>query len=256
MPAAALVAGRELARLTSTMSTRALLGACTAVATAGLGVTALTYHLVLDRSERVARAQGMQAFVSVIRKHVGVHFPLTHVDTPFALQFFLGSMAPLASVDQAARLLSGPDAAFIAIRNLDSLRRALGRTPTPLFVLAQWPPGGEADVRIVSNHDRFEWTADMSAVFDPIVIRTHGLRLVRRRDREFVLNPTGQHGSVVFTSESREPQLVRARILDSPSEVVRERLLAPGDRWQVAVSRSGSVTSSPGEPTGSVRPGP
>jgi hypothetical protein len=250
MPAAALVAGRELSRWTSTLSTRALLGACTAVAIAGLGVTALTYHLALDRSERVARAQGMQAFASSIRKRVGGRFPLTHVDTPFALQFFLGSTVPLASVDQAARLLSGPDAAFIVVRNLDSLRSALGRTPTPLFVLAQWPPSGDANIRIVSNHDRFEWTANMSAAFDSIVIRTHGLRFVRRRDREFVLNPTSQHGAVVFTNESRESQIVRARILDSPSEMVHERLVAPGDQWQVIVSRSGSVTSPPGEAIG------
>ena len=62
MPAAALLAGRELARRASTMSPRALLGTCSAVSIAGLSVMAVSYHLFLDGSERVLRAQGMQAF--------------------------------------------------------------------------------------------------------------------------------------------------------------------------------------------------
>jgi 4-amino-4-deoxy-L-arabinose transferase-like glycosyltransferase len=243
MPAAALVAGRELARLVPTMSPRALIGTCATVAIAGLSVLAFSYHL-LDGSERVARAQGMRALAHSIRARVGVRFPLTHVDTPFALQFFLGSTAPLVSVEQAASLLSGPDAAFIAIRDVDSLRGALAETPIPLFVVARWPTTGKADVSIISNHARLEWTAEMSAVFGPIVMRTHGVRFVRRREREFVLNLTGQNGAVAFKNESREPQVVRARITGSASEMVQERLLAPGDQWLVTVSREGERSSA------------
>jgi 4-amino-4-deoxy-L-arabinose transferase-like glycosyltransferase len=244
MPAAALVAGRELARRVSTMSPRALLVTCAAVAIAGLSVLALSYHLVLDGSERVARAQGMRMLAHSIRARVGVRFPLTHVDTPFALQFFLGSTAPLASVEQAASLLSGPDAAFIAVRDVDSLRAALAQTRIPLFVVARWPTTGKPDVSIISNHARLEWTAEMSVVFGPIVIRTRGVRFVRRREQEFVLNLTGQNGAVAFENESREPQVVRARIMGSASESVQERLLAPGDQWLVTVSREGERSSA------------
>jgi Dolichyl-phosphate-mannose-protein mannosyltransferase len=244
MPAAALVAGRELTRWVSTMSPRTLLGTCATVAIVGLSVMALSYHLLLDGSERVARVQGMRALAHSIRARVGVRFPLTHVDTPFALQFFLGSTAPLASVEQAARLLSGPDATFIAVRHFDSLRGALAQTPTPFFVVARWPTTGEPDVSVISNHARLEWTADMSAVFGPIVIRTHEVRFVRRREREFVLNLTGDNGAVVFKNESRESQAVRARISGSTSEMVQERLLAPGDQWLVTVSREGERSSA------------
>ena len=238
IPAAALLAGRELARRTSIMSPRALLGTCAAVSIAGLSVMAVSYHLFLDGSERVLRAQAMQAFARLIRDRVGDGFPLTHVDTPFTLQFFLGSTAPLATVEQAARLLSGPDAAFIAVRDLDSLRGALAQKAVPLFTVAQWPVSGEANLRIVSNHARFEWTADMAAVFDPIVMRTHGLRFVRRRGPEFVLRVRGPAGVVVFANESREPQVVRARIIDRASVMLHERRLAPGDQWRLDVSRT------------------
>jgi hypothetical protein len=199
-------------------------------------VVAVSYHLLLDGSERVVRAHGMQALARSIRERVGDGFPLTHVDTPFALQFFLGSTAPLASVEQATRLLSGPDAAFIAVRDLEALERALAPSPVLLFVVAQWPAIGEASVRIVSNHARLEWTADMSAIFDPIVMRTHGVRFLRRRGQEFVVRATGPAGAVVFTNDSRAPQLVRARMLGPASVVVQEHLLAPGDHWPVSVA--------------------
>jgi 4-amino-4-deoxy-L-arabinose transferase-like glycosyltransferase len=236
VPAAALVAGRELAWLAPTMRPAAALGAGATVAIAGLGVVAVSYHLLLDGSERVVRAHGMQALARSIRERVGDGFPLTHVDTPFALQFFLGSTAPLASVEQATRLLSGPDAAFIAVRDLEALERALAPSPVLLFVVAQWPAIGEASVRIVSNHARLEWTADMSAIFDPIVMRTHGVRFLRRRGQEFVVRATGPAGAVVFTNDSRAPQLVRARMLGPASVVVQEHLLAPGDHWPVSVA--------------------
>jgi hypothetical protein len=217
----------------------------------GVSVMAFSYHRLLDGSERVARAQGMRALADSIRARVGARFPLTHVDTPFVLQFFLGSAAPLASVEQAARLLSGPDATFIAVRHLDSLRSALAQTPTPFFVVARWPTTGEPDVSVISNHALLEWTADMSAVFSPIVIRTHGVRFVRRREREFVLNLTGDNGAVVFENESREPQAVRARMTGGTSETVQERLLAPGDQWRVTVSREGG-RPSPGAGQGPI----
>src|SRR5574342_560646 len=120
VPAAAVMAGRELARWTSRMSPRAFLGTCTGVAVAALSVTAV-FHLLLAGSERALEARGMQELARSIRDRVGDGFPLTHVDTPFALQFFLNSVSPLATAHQAATLLAGPEAAFVAIRNLDAL---------------------------------------------------------------------------------------------------------------------------------------
>lgn len=256
MPAAALLAGRELARWVPTMPPRTLLGTCAIVAIVGLSAIAFSYHRLLDGSERVARAQGMRVLADSIRARVGARFPLTHVDTPFVLQFFLGSAAPLASVEQAARLLSGPEATFIAVKHLDSLRSALAQTSTPFFVVARWPTTGEPDVSVISNRARLEWTADMSAVFSPIVIRTHDVRFVRRREREFVLDLTGDNGAVVFENESREPQAVRARITGSTSEMVQERLLAPGDQWQVTVSRAGGRSSAGASQGPNARPAP
>jgi 4-amino-4-deoxy-L-arabinose transferase-like glycosyltransferase len=161
IPAAALMAGRELARWATNMRPRALLVTGATLTVVGLSVIAVSYHLFRDDGQRIARAQGMQELALSIRDRVGDGFPITHVDTPFSLQFFLNSTAPLASAQQAASVLSGPRVAFVAVRDLDALRIALAQTSTPLHLVAQWPATGEAYVSIVSNHARLEWTDDL-----------------------------------------------------------------------------------------------
>jgi 4-amino-4-deoxy-L-arabinose transferase-like glycosyltransferase len=161
IPAAALMAGRELARWATNMRPRALLAAGATLTVVGLSVIAVSYHVFRDDGQRIARAQGMQELAQSIRDRVGDGFPITHVDTPFALQFFLNSTTPLVTAQQAASMLSGPGVAFVAVRELDSLRLALAQTSTPLHVVAQWPAAGEAYVSVVSNHARLEWTEDL-----------------------------------------------------------------------------------------------
>jgi hypothetical protein len=75
-------------------------------------------------------------------------------------------------------------------------------------------------------------------------MRTHDVRFVRRREHEFLLNLTSQNGAVVFKNVSREPRAVRARITGGASEMVQERLLAPGDQWRVTVAREGERSSA------------
>jgi 4-amino-4-deoxy-L-arabinose transferase-like glycosyltransferase len=161
IPAAALVAGREMARWAANMRPRALLATGAMLTVVGMSAIAVSYHLIRDDSQRVARAQGMRELALSIRERVGDGFPITHVDTPFSLQFFLNSTTPLATAQRAASVLSGPGVAFVAVRDLDSLRIALAQTSTPLYVVAQWPAAGEAYVSVVSNHARLEWTDDL-----------------------------------------------------------------------------------------------
>jgi hypothetical protein len=234
VPPAAVMAGRELARLARASSAGALRRACAGAVVVALSVMAVVQHQIVTGSERVQRAQGLQALARSIRDRVGDGFPLTHMDTPFAFRFFLSSMSPNATAQQAASLIAGPEAAFVAIHDLDALRAALGEAPAALHVVARWPATGEAFVRVVSNQPRLEWTSHMSMVVGPLVVRTHGLRLVRRQGPEFVLRETGAVGEVIFGNESSGPERVRARIVESPSSTVLERVLAPGEQWRLA----------------------
>ena len=245
IPPAALLAGRELGRLTRTMTSRRLLGTCAGAAIAGLALIALGHHLVLDGSAKVDRALGVRDLAQTVRHRVGDGFPLTYVDTPFALQFFRSSLTPAASVEQAAALLSGPDAAFVAVRDLGALQAALGQGATRLHIVAQWPTAGPGYIRVVSNHPTLEWTTDMAVAVSPIVVRTHGVRLVGRHGRDFVLKVTGPSGLVTFSNESDQPQRVRANMIESSGPRVEERLLAPGGEWRLSVAgRDGGPATS------------
>lgn len=158
IPAAALLSGRELARLAAAMPPRALLGTCAIAVAAGLGIIAVSYHLFMQDNERVRRAQGMQEMARVIQERIGNGFVLTHVETPFSLQFFLNTLVPLTTPQQAAHRLSSADTAFVAVRDLEALQELLMPQPFPLYVVARWPATGEAEVWVVSNRRLSEWT--------------------------------------------------------------------------------------------------
>jgi hypothetical protein len=206
------------------------------------------HHVFLDGTGNVVRGRGMKELARLIHDRVGEGFPLTHVDTPFAFQFFLNSMVSRTSAEHAARLLAGPDAAFVAVHDLDALRAALGPHAVPVHVVAQWPVTGEAYVRVVSNRARLEWTEDMSAILPPIVVRTHGVHLVRKQGRKFVLDANEAGGVVVFTNGSGEPQLVRALIVGRTSEVIEERVIPPGRHWELTSPPRGSPPAGTGRP--------
>jgi hypothetical protein len=100
----------------------------------------------------------MQELADVVRHRIGEGVPLTHVETPFSLQFFLNTLTPLATAQHAASLLAGPDTAFVAVRDLAALQAHLVEKHVTLSVVARWPATGEAEVWIVSNHPQSEWT--------------------------------------------------------------------------------------------------
>jgi len=190
IPAAALVAGRELGRLAANMRPRALLATGATLAVVGLSVIAVSYHF-RDDSPRVRRAEGMRELALSIRNRVGDGFPITHVDTPFSLQFFLNSTAPLATAQQAASVLSGPGAAFVAVCDLDSLRIALGPASPPLHVVAQWPAAGQASVSLVSNHPRPRMDRPDIGVLQSTRGGAPGARAVRKRRTRAARSGTG-----------------------------------------------------------------
>ena len=156
LPAAALVAGRELARLAASLRPRTLLATGAILAVLQVSVIAGAYHRFLDDTSRVARAQGMRELAGSIRERLGDGVPIRHVDTPVSLQFFLSSTAPLTTIEQAASLLAGPGVVFVAVRDLDALRNALAQRGPRLHVVTQWPAVGDAYVSIVSNRPRLE----------------------------------------------------------------------------------------------------
>lgn len=94
MPAGALIAGRELARLTQTWTqarVNRLVAAIIVVAVSGFGLYYFTGRLG-ERS--VLETVALKKLACSLEPAGGREFPLTHVDDPMALQFYLNSWRP------------------------------------------------------------------------------------------------------------------------------------------------------------------
>jgi hypothetical protein len=155
IPAAALLAGRELAHWVTLWSPERIRRTALAATAVFLMGTGLYHHVLLRRSTKVQETIGMRDLAGELRRRLGDEFPLYHVDSPFALQFYLNTARRQISTARAAELLSGGAPAVVTVRDFVKLRNEL----PPQIVLHQiagWPASKEATVRVVSNVPRPE----------------------------------------------------------------------------------------------------
>jgi 4-amino-4-deoxy-L-arabinose transferase-like glycosyltransferase len=151
IPAAALLAGRELERWTQSVRERTCTWGLGVAVAIGLGLVWLNYHHLEASKPYTKQTRGMQILAKQFRELGGVSGPLTHVDDPFSLQFYLNTMQTTVTVHRAAMMLQGQAAAFVAVRNLTALTNELAGATNNLHILARWPASGEAFVTIVGN---------------------------------------------------------------------------------------------------------
>ena len=151
VPAAALLAGRELARWVRPVGARAFGCGVVVVMAGGLGIDWHNCHVQARQETCTQQTEGMRVLADQIRQQAGESLPLTHVDDPFALQFFLNTMQTAVPVERAAKLLQGDAPAFVAVRNLPALKNQMAGDDSRLQVLARWPSTGEAFVTVVGN---------------------------------------------------------------------------------------------------------
>lgn len=150
LPAAALLAGRELASLIRPTSTRRFLlrwavglGLC-------LLVSGIYYGTIRTRHRRVIQTRMMQEFARSVQERLGPESRLVYVDVPFAAQFFLNTMRPRHSYEEAARLLAGPDAVLVATQRPERIREHADPTLN-LTEILRVPETGPAAVVVLSN---------------------------------------------------------------------------------------------------------
>jgi 4-amino-4-deoxy-L-arabinose transferase-like glycosyltransferase len=148
IPAAALLAGREMARWLATWPLRRIYRMSAAAAVMGLAGIFIYHHLILGTHRDVQRSVAMREMAAHLEREMPTGSFLC-VDTPFALTHYLGGRARHVSLDEAARVLGATDRAVVGIRNLGALReRAKG---VALHEVARWPAKGDAYVTVVSN---------------------------------------------------------------------------------------------------------
>jgi 4-amino-4-deoxy-L-arabinose transferase-like glycosyltransferase len=210
VPPAALLAGREFARWIGSRSLKRFAPALTGVAIVGVAAMAYKYGYANRNKEDVLRTRGMRQLAGQIQQLGGGEFPLTHVESSVALQFFLHTKRPWTSVEDAARVLSSPSAAFVVVKNLTALENQLGTNGPTLYKVASWQ-GRKDKLFIVGNHPKLEWTDQMAFVIPPVQVKLHSIEKVHIRDWDFELTGSKGRGQAVISAAgtNKLPRLER-----------------------------------------------
>jgi len=230
IPAAALLAGRELNRWTARLPQTFVAGFFLVLAAVGMAWVTGPWFAKREAAS-VQHTRGTQILAKEVTVRVGAEFPLTYVDRTFALQFFLGTMRERVAPATAVRLLSEPTPVFVVARRSDKLSEQLGPSLTNLHEVARWPAQGEAYITVLSNHPRLEWTEQLAFGVGPFIVHAEGLRLKGAHKNELWFSAARDTGTVRITNEGTAPQRLRLRITGPQSEEQSEREVEPGETW-------------------------
>jgi 4-amino-4-deoxy-L-arabinose transferase-like glycosyltransferase len=232
MPAAALLAGRELDRL-SRWSTRILDVAIAAVVILMIGGFVYYYFGPHAQSvKEVRQTVALNHVAAEIRRYGGSQFPLTHLDGPMGLQIYLNTWRPRVTAEHAAALLRGPEPVFIAVNDLKKLQAARKVEDPPTYTVVPSVDNKSYPVRIVSNLQVLESTNSFALGFGDLTIRASGVQLADASEREFLFDQGPSSSEITIVNESSEPRRVRMRVRGEGPPRREERLLAPQEIWR------------------------
>ncbi len=149
VPPAAILAGRELARLTGRVSTARLAGGCAAAVAVAGGAFVVQYHVLEPRRSEVQETRALEALARTIRADVGDGRHVEFVDAPYALELLLNVLRPAVTYSDAAALLDRDPAAVVAVMDIERLRRTLGARAADVDELAHGTVKGTPYVYVV-----------------------------------------------------------------------------------------------------------
>lgn len=232
IPAAAMIAGRELARFAARLPSRAFQWTCLGATVAGLAVLTVQYRHLERKRPQVQETIAIQELTQTIADTVGRDFPFAFVlDTPFAMQLSLNVMRPTITFSEAAQLLRGNDQAFVVVSDLSRLRRVIGDDAVPLHEIAR-ATAGLPFLHIVANRDRLAVLDPIATAFGPLRLHMQRVRIVSIQDDELVLTRVAGDARATLTNTSGEPANI---ILRLDPGVRTARRLAAGESWEIAV---------------------
>ena len=231
MPAAALLAGRELDRL-SRLATRIFDAAVAAVVVLMIGGFVYYYFGPHARDSKVQQTLALYHVAREITGYGGSQFPLTHLDDPMGLQIYLNTFRPRVSPEQAAALLRGAEPVFIAVNNVKKLQAVFELGDPPSYTVVPSLDNKSYPVRIISNRQVLESTNSFAFGFGDLTIRASGVRLADANEREFVFDEGPKSSEITIVNESSEPRRVRLRVRGEGPPHREERLLAPHEIWR------------------------
>ncbi len=231
LPAVALIAGRTMAGWLRRRTMRTVLAG-------SLSMTALYFfslygfNLISPRFDQItSRTRRMSDFASAIRQTVGDGFPLIHVDSPYALQFFLNSYRTLASSEMAARALSSGHAAFAVVDDPEAMEARIG-PETPLYRLYGPVKAKKEDswLWVLGNRPRLEYTARMATLCGAVLVEMDGVHLLPSPLDDLTFWSRQPHGRLTLTNLGESALPIRIRVLNTRPNLDSEYEIAPRQR--------------------------
>jgi 4-amino-4-deoxy-L-arabinose transferase-like glycosyltransferase len=232
MPAAALLAGRELDRL-SRRATRIFDISIAAVVVLMIGGFVYYYFGPHAKDSKVLQTVALKHVAAEIKRYRGSEFPLTHLDDPLGLQIYLNTWRPRVTSEHAAELLRGPDPVFIAVKDLKKLEAERNAEDPPIYTVVPSMDNTNHPVRIVSNRQVLKSSNSFALGFGDLTIRASGVLLVDASGREFVFEKGREPSEITIVNGESELRPVRLRILgEGPPHHREERVLTGHEIWR------------------------
>lgn len=206
LPPVAWLAGRELMRWLERwrISVRwAFVGATAA----GLVLAVVLTFVFPGHSNNLAETDALHEFGERMERTVGTAFPLTYLSNTTMARAEMDVMYASATVPAASELLRGSVPSFVLTRDFAALRRALGTNGPATYVLFQ-----QANLSLISNHPRLEWTERIALGTGPWRIELAGYCLDRQRGQELTFAPLDKPAYVQIVNAGREPRPVTLRL--------------------------------------------
>ena len=150
LPAAAMLAGRELAGLFRFALTASFFRKVMCVWVVVLLSLSLYYHLVRGREKIVLDTMGAREVARQVEERFGRDAPIVYADASFGLQFYLGTIKRQVSLEEAAERLARNEPILVAVGNLARLRNLMP-PGAEIHEVTSWPGPGAPVVTVVSN---------------------------------------------------------------------------------------------------------
>lgn len=232
LPAASLLAGRELARVTARF--RPLVVRRVTVAVTALVFAGFTYNYLGPATRRhlIPETLAVRNLARDVVDLGGREFPLTHVDSPYAFQYYLNTLRPLVTAARAATLLRGPDPVFVAVTDPKVLAPyRLPGDPPWRVVLPHDDTARPTPIHIVSNQPEVIVRERTAFAFGGLDVRLEDAQLVSVTERGFVLRGLSGSPRATFNNVSVKPLSLRIRWQGDTDRASEPQLVAPGATW-------------------------
>jgi 4-amino-4-deoxy-L-arabinose transferase-like glycosyltransferase len=149
-PAAALLAGREMIRCFNVILSRRVLWWLVSIWIAVLPILWVYYNMVRSKQEFVTKTRGVQEVAQEFEARFGRYVPLVYADAPLGLQFYLNTMRPRVSLQEAAERLAGKESVLVAVQDIAGLKNYLP-PGIKVYEIIRWPEKGQSFVSIVGR---------------------------------------------------------------------------------------------------------